>query len=259
MSALQLVMFNLENNTYMASAIQLSAFLQIFNFTLVAQMWVLTDKDEELSESQQKFDFWIFAEACLIISTLCANIIFLLIRSCFKNHLVFEVEPPNMQKDFIETKEFQAMLILFYYCCFPLVFIAMLKWIYFDYRVYTPTDEVSWLLNIQLILSIVQAAMAITLIFIPMVLKENIGYNHIGPWLHFAAIHVYSVLVPAVYIIYYVYLCFTSTILFGPIMFEDDPYNLMRPWFFCYALMSGVAMPITYYGLFYDLIKGLGG
>ena len=54
MSALQLAMFNIDKfgKTYMASAIQLSAFIQIFNFTLVAQMWVLTDRNEKLTESQ---------------------------------------------------------------------------------------------------------------------------------------------------------------------------------------------------------------
>ena len=49
---------------YFDTARLLAALLQVLNFILIAQMWILRPTDRELSEKEKIFDFWLFIEAC---------------------------------------------------------------------------------------------------------------------------------------------------------------------------------------------------
>ena len=111
--------------------------------------------------------------------------------------------------------------------------ILFIKFIYYDHRslqVQELEGDESFLLYVQMCLLILQTIWGLHISFLLIWPKSRSCWSTVGPISTWIVTHIALVFCPIVYISIYILKCFTGDV------FSNEA--LLKPWFFCFALMS---------------------
>ena len=70
--------------TVKAGAQMIAVLAQILNFTTMLTIFANSKEWDDMNDQEKKFCIWIMVEAIMVITTVIANMLFVMIRSCRK-------------------------------------------------------------------------------------------------------------------------------------------------------------------------------
>ena len=91
----------------------LSVLAEFLNFTTMLSLFAKSPKWVDMYTDERVFAVWIFVEATVVVSTVAVNIVYVIIRSCFREAVVLEFdgkvgeveeETPDYNRDFLSSE-----------------------------------------------------------------------------------------------------------------------------------------------------------